>query len=340
MKRFLAAILLTACSYSPSGDPSSDANAPTDDATASDGVLDNDAAAPPRMRVIGYLPNWYGSYADWATRVDFTRVTHVNLAFALGNDEGYLELAPAAEIDAFVAAAHAAGVKVFPSLCGGGGDGRIAPHYQAGRVDAFVDHILAFVEQHEFDGIDVDVEAPQRMGRAYDEFIARLRAAAAPRGLPVTAAVAEWVQSGMSDDTLRSFDWITVMSYDNAGTWTGPGEHSTVEQAESAIAFYRSRGVDPERIVLGVPFYGYCWGACGGNSDRRYILYRDILDAHPDAWQRDWIQSGGATYSYNGIDTIRTKTALGRDLGGMMIWELAGDIDSGDSHSLLRAISN
>lgn len=189
------------------GAPLTDASPGTDRATASDGRLDVDADATPRMRVIGYLPNWYRSYADRATRIDFTRVTHVYLAFALGNDQGYLELAPAAEIDAFVAAAHAAGVKVFPSLCGGGGDGRLAPHYQPDRVDAFVEHILAFVDQHDLDGIDVDVEAPQRMGRAYDEFIARLRAAA-PRGLPVTAAVAEWVQAGMPDDTLRSFDWI------------------------------------------------------------------------------------------------------------------------------------
>jgi chitinase len=340
MKRFLVAALLVACGHSPGGDsdPASDASAPSDGAGDGDGGLDVDAAAPPGMRVVGYLPNWYGSYADWATRVDFSRVTHVNLAFALGNDQGYLELAPGGEIDAFVAAAHAAGVKVFPSLCGGGGDGRIAPYYQPDHVEAFVDHIMAFVAEHDFDGIDVDVEAPQRMGSAYDDFIARLRDAAAPRGLPVTAAVAEWVQSGMSDDTLRSFDWITVMSYDNAGTWTGPGEHSTLEQAQSAIDFYRARGVDPERIVLGVPFYGYCWGTCGG-TDRRYMLYSDILDAHPDAWQHDWIQSGGATYSYNGVDTIREKTALGRDLGGIMIWELAGDIDSDDPHSLLRTIS-
>jgi len=332
MRAAFVILLAAACGHPPAVGADPDATIGDDDDDAPGEV---DASTTPRMRVVGYLPNWYGSYADWATRIDFSRVTHVNLAFALGDDNGYLELAPGDEIDAFVAAAHAAGVKVFPSLCGGGGDGRIAPHYQPGEVDAFVDHILEFVEAHDLDGIDVDVEAPNRMGEAYDNFIANLRDAAAPRGLPVTAAVAPWMQDGMSDDTLRSFDFITVMSYDNAGTWTGPGEHSSLEQAQSAIDFYLGRGVDPERLVLGVPFYGYCWGNCSGG----YSLYHDILERYPDAWQNDWLDVDGATYSYNGVATMQAKAQLGRDLGGVMIWELAGDVDSSDPHSLLSSLT-
>jgi GH18 family chitinase len=289
------------------------------------------------MRVIGYLPNWYGSYADLAKRVDFARMTHVYLAFALANDRGELELAPGAEIDAFVAAAHAAGAKVFPSLCGGGGDGRIVPHYQPDRVDAFVSHIVDFVVQHDLDGIDVDVEAPDRMGASYDTFIARLHVAAEPLGLPVTAAVAPWMQHGMSDDTLRSFDFITVMSYDNAGTWTAPGEHSTYDQAVAAIDFYLERGVAPEKLVLGVPFYGYCWGSCGG-PERTSVRYADILERFPDAWTVDRIDDDGATITFNGVPTIQAKTQLARGYGGVMIWELGGDVDSSDRRSLLVAI--
>jgi chitinase len=300
---------------------------------------DGDPPPPPTdgKRVIGYLPNWYGSYRNWATRIDFSRLTQVNLAFALGDDQGNLQLAPGDEIDAFVSAAHAHGVKVFPSLCGGGGDGRIAPHYQPDRVDDFVERIIGFVQAHHLDGIDVDVEAPNRMGASYDAFIAKLKARAAPLGLPVSAAVAEWVQSGMSNETLRSFDFITVMVYDNAGTWTGPGEHASYQQALDALAFYQARGVARDHIVLGVPFYGYCWGNCNGRSSA-YVLYKDILARFPDAWNADWIERDGARYSYNGISTMSAKAQLGHQYGGIMIWELAGDVSSGDEHSLLRAI--
>jgi len=145
------------------------------------------------------------------------------------------------------------------------------------------------------------------------------------------------MQNGMSDQTLRSFDFITVMSYDNAGTWTGPGAHSSLQQAKDSIAFYKARGVAPDRIVLGVPFYGYCWGNCGGKSSA-YVLYKDVLARFPDAWKQDWIDADGAQLSYNGTATMAAKTQLGRGYGGVMIWELGGDVGTSDTHSLLRAI--
>jgi chitinase len=306
--------------------------------------LDGDDPDPPPpppppsgRRVIGYLPNWYGSYASWINRVDFSKLTHINLAFALGDASGNLQLASASDIDAFVSAAHSHGVKVFPSLCGGGGDGRIAPFYEPDKVDDFVNKIVSYVLARQMDGIDVDVEAPNRMGWKYDQFIAKLKAKAAPHGLPVTAAVSQWMQSGMSDETLRSFDFVNIMSYDNTGTWTGPGAHSSYEQAVEALRYYENKGVARSKIVLGVPFYGYCWGSCPGGSSV-YVLYKDILSRFPNAAQGDWIDSGGAKYSYNGTATLARKTALAEQYGGIMIWELGGDVGTSNSNSLLRAI--
>lgn len=293
---------------------------------------------PTTTRVVGYLPNWYGSYASWINKVDFSKLTHINLAFALGDSNGNLQLAANADVDAFVTAAHARGVKVFPSLCGGGGDDRIAPFYEPNRVDDFVDKIVSYTVARKMDGIDVDVEAPQRMGAKYDTFIAKLKAKAAPYGLPVTAAVAQWMQHGMSDTTLRSFDFITVMSYDNTGTWTGAGAHSSYQQAVDALQFYTNKGVARNKIVLGVPFYGYCWGNCGNGQTSTYVLYKDILAKFPSASSVDWIDQGGAKYSFNGVPTMTQKTDLGEQYGGIMIWELAGDVASTNSQSLLRAI--
>jgi chitinase len=293
---------------------------------------------PTGTRVVGYLPNWYGSYASWVGKVDFAKLTHVNLAFALGDANGRLQLAPASDLATFVNAAHAQGVKVFPSLCGGGGDSHITPFYQPDKVDAFVDEIINFVVSNNMDGIDVDVEAPDRMGAVYDTFIAKLIAKARPRGLPVTAAVSQWMQYGMSDTTLRSFDFITVMSYDNTGTWTGPGEHSSYSQAVTALSYYENKGVPRSKIVLGVPFYGYCWGNCGNGQSSTYVLYKDILARYPNAWNSDWINADGAQYSYNGLATLRSKTTLAKQYGGIMIWELAGDVSTSSDQSLLRAI--
>jgi GH18 family chitinase len=294
---------------------------------------------PTGTRVIGYVPNWYGSYASWASKLDFSKLTQLNLAFALGDANGNLQLASDADLKALVDAAHARGVKVFPSLCGGGGDDQIAPFYQPGQVDAFVDKIMAFTTRNHLDGIDVDVEAPDRMGASYDTFIAKLKAKASPLGLPVSAAVAQWMQYGMSDATLRSFDFINVMSYDNTGTWTGPGDHSSYAQAVDALGYYSARGVAKSKIVLGVPFYGYCWGNCGGSSSA-YVLYKDILAKSASAGSGDWLELNGAQYSYNGTATMARKTALATQWGGIMIWEMGGDVPTSNGSSLLLSIGN
>lgn len=294
----------------------------------------------PGKRVIGYVPNWYGSYASWVAKIDFAKVTHLNLAFALGDANGNLQLASNADIDTLVTAAHAKGVKVFPSLCGGGGDDKIAPFYEPNLVDGFVDKIIKFTTDRKFDGIDVDVEAPQRMGAKYDTFIAKLKAKATPLGLPVTAAVAQWMQSGMSDATLRSFDFINIMSYDATGTWTDAGEHSSYQQALDDLDYYEKKGVSKDKLVLGAPMYGYCWGpGCGTANNKAYVLYKDILAKHPDAASKDWIDSNGTKYSYNGTATMAKKTTLAAKYGGIMLWELQGDVVSTNTNSLLAAIA-
>ena len=127
------------------------------------------------------------------------------------------------------------------------------------------------------------------------------------------------------------------MSYDNAGTWSGAGEHSSYSQAQASINFYVGKGVAKSKIVLGIPFYGYCWGSCGGSSTA-YVLYKDILAKFSWASTTDWIQQNGATYSFNGIATIQKKTDLAEQYGGIMIWELGGDVASSNSASLLRAV--
>jgi chitinase len=91
--------------------------------------------------------------------------------------------------------------------------------------------------------------------------------------------------------------------------------------------------------VLGVPFYGYCWGNCDGRSSA-YVLYKDVLARFPDADTRDWIDADGAQLSYNGVATMAAKTELANQYGGIMIWELGGDTATTNPHSLLLAIDD
>lgn len=94
--------------------------------------------------------------ADLST-VPFDKMTHVNLSFlnpdTMGNFTQNLSgLAP------FIKAAHDQGVKVLPSIAGGG---RHDYYHKLLRDDMrgkFVNDLVEITEKYNFDGIDVDIE--------------------------------------------------------------------------------------------------------------------------------------------------------------------------------------
>ena len=129
------------------------------------------------------------------------------------------------------------------------------------------------------------------------------------------------------------------MSYDQTGPWrpNQPGPHSTYAKAEEDLAYWLvTRRVPKEKLSLGVPFYGYCFGTTLGES----MSYRDIIAKFPGSESLDMVtpESGGVIH-YNGLPTIKSKTSLAlKKAGGIMIWQLLHD-DWG-SKSLLAAIES
>lgn len=112
------------------------------------------------------------------------------------------------------------------------------------------------------------------------------------------------------------------MAYD------GPrDDHSSYAMAERSIATWLARGIDAEKLVLGVPFYGR-----PGNA-----TYRTLLANDPATASGDRVSFQGIEQNYNGPATVRRKTELAlQRVGGIMIWELSQDARGSDS--LLRVI--
>ncbi len=271
-------------------------------------VLSNN---PNQKRVVAYLPDWSGSFSSWAKTIDFTQMTHLNLAFGnpQGSDHHISINASDSELSNLVNSAHQAGVKVLISVAGGADSDAFTTHYTSSSVDALVQQIDNFISVHSLDGVDVDVEAPDKMGENYRIFVQKLIAQLRPKGKLITAAVAQWMQYGMDDDTLKTFDFINVMSY------------STFAQAQQDMDFYvKQKQIPSDKAVLGVAFFGDASG-CATN----YYLYKDILAGYPDAWQKDKVVNAGCNITYTGEATLKKDILLSKDYGGMMFWELSGD---------------
>jgi chitinase len=293
-----------------------------------------DASRPFPGRVVAYLPTYRGSYTTWASSLAWSRVTHVNIAFATPSGSSFALAGQSdASIAALVNAAHTAGVKVLFSI-GGANDGsvQIAAQYTPTLVDGFVANLIAYLAAHNLDGIDVDVEG-NPVNADYGPFIGKLAAKLHPSGKLLTSALGDWFGDRVPASAYALFDFINVMSYDHCGSWTTPCEHSTYDQAVNDLTFFRNKGVPADRLHLGVPFYGYCWGT---GCPAAAMTYADILAKWPGV--PDWYVAGGLTLSYNTSATIQKKAQLAKGYGGMMAWELGQDA-SGDQ-SLLKILTD
>jgi chitinase len=299
----------------PAAKPDADAGASThDDASA------ETSAPTPAARVVAYLPNYSGSYADWAKTIDFSKMTHLNLAFATSDSSnGWSMGASDADVAALVTAAHAAGTRVLASLGGGGGDQTVIAQFQdASNVPTLVANLDAFVAAHAFDGVDVDIEDPNNLGADYTTFVDAVVAQLRPEGKLVTAAVAQYLQDSMQDATLHTFDFVNVMIY------------STYADSVSAMTYYAgTKSVPPAQITLGAGFFG---GDASGNE----YAYSAILAADPGAWAYDQTQVMGNTVTYTGMASMKKLADYSKGFGGIMFWELSQDTT--DQHSLYKVI--
>jgi chitinase len=308
------------------------ASSPVCPATATGGFPAN-----PAPRLVEYFFADKGKhYADYAKQINFTKMTHLNLAFgvppkcdgvctASSDMEFSIEGQSDVDIAAIVTAAHAAGVKVVLSIGGGGGDQRIIQFYNEGLSAELVNSLDKFVAAHGFDGVDLDIEDPSNMGAPFGTFVNALVAKFHPEGKIVTAAVAKYLQGSMPDGALHQFDFINVMVY------------SSYEDAANAIQFYSvDEKIARDKIVLGVPFFG------STADDSKEESYVTILAAYPNAWKVDLAAGGplddGQAFRYAGEATMARETLLGAQYGGVMIWSILGDAPA--PHSLLSVIQS
>ena len=289
----------------------------------------------PNARLVGYVSCYNGSYAARAATLDFSRMTHLLLAFGTASkcdgactasSDMTLSLdQDDADVETLVAAAHAAGVKVMVSLGGGDwqDDATISQFYNAGLSVPFAAAIDRYVAAHNLDGVDVDMEDPSNMGAPYADFIAALAARLHPEGKLLTAAVASYLGSVIPNAALAQFDFLNVMAFSNYADACGELQY-----------FSSVKSIAPDKLVLGVPFFG------STRNWTREESYATILAAYPDAWQRDQVEGGpldgGVTLDYVGESTMARETQVGARYGGIMIWELTQDASG--PHSLLSVI--
>ncbi len=291
----------------------------------------------PSDYVVGYFPT-YNNFPNAINNMDLSVLTHINVAFL--NPDANGNIAMPNGLATVVAAAHAKNVKVNLSICGGSGNANTYHTLlsNATLTGTFINNLVQACIHNNLDGVDVDIEGNVLDGTAvtpvqYENFVTKLGVALHAQNKMMTAALASWFANNVSNTAAQQFDFIGLMSYDAYGGWTGPGQHSSYQMAVNDFNnFHNNKGVAANKLLIGLPFYGYGWGV-----NQRAWSYADVVNAYPGAENLDQIGSGADVIYYNGIPTIQQKCTFAKqNAGGVMIWELTQDVTG--SKSLLNAV--
>lgn len=285
--------------------------------------------------VVGYLPYYSTAYLD---KIDFSALTHLNIAFTNPDSSGNLSNNISdSTMKKIVSTCHKHSVKAIASFGGGAISSKNYNTIMQNNPDgikSFNKKIIEYCKKYDLDGVDIDFEfiASSPAWSYFEEWITQLKTECDNNDLILSAAVASWYADNISDKAMKSFDYILVMAYDNDAD---SKNHSTYAYAQQELNYYEStRGIKKNKLILGVPFYGYSYTSGGSMNWNSGASYRYILSKNSSASKGDY----SGAYAYNGPDTIRKKAELSKDYGGIMIWELSQD--AGGSDSLLKVIKD
>ncbi|MEH0981774.1 glycosyl hydrolase family 18 protein [Micromonospora sp. CPCC 205556] len=280
---------------------------------------------PNNFKSVGYMPSWAGD----VNTVQYGKLTHINYAFVLPNNDGSLRpVENPGKLSSLVSLGHANNVKVSIAI-GGWNDGNDSAFEalaaNAGSRGNFVTNVVNFVNQYNLDGVDMDWEYPDPGASAtnYSLLMQQLSSALHSRGKLLTAAVVSegtYVQ-GVPTAVFGYVDWLNIMAYD------GGSPHANYDWSVASINLWKSRGLPASKAVFGVPFY----------SRPGYYTYSALVAMDPANANRDCTTVAGTQQCYNGIPTVKRKTQWAlANAGGMMNWELSQDTTG--STSLVSAI--
>lgn len=199
-----------------------------------------------------------------------------------------------------------------------------------------MDNLLALCEENGFDGINLDFEGiPPSDRSAYSNFVGELAALLHRSGyyltLSVPAETADEPQNGWTGAydyraLGRAADLVMVMAYDQHYAGSNAGPIAATGWVESVV-HYAAGVIPPQKLLLGVPLYGYDWGT-GNAQGLSYQGYRQIAAAHGASPMAPAISywQGGVRHEayYEGLQAFegKVRVAIDYSLRGIALWRL------------------
>ena len=254
----------------------------------------------------------------------------------------------------------------------------------------FADSCVDFIVRYGLDGVDIDWEYPVSGGlstnirRPEDKtnftlLMQKLREKLDARStldgkdylLSFAGAAGSWYLNNIEAVKLQQYvDYTNLMTYDFHGSWdtytdfNAPLYNNTdpspqyKESVDQAVNAYLKAGFPANKIIMGVPFYGYIFKAVTNTNNGLYqtysgassISYANIVANYLNApgyiryfhneSKVPWLFNGSNFITYEDEESIALKAAYvkTKGLGGAMIWELSQDPNAVLLNSLYQGL--
>ncbi|CAH2084075.1 unnamed protein product [Euphydryas editha] len=245
------------------------------------------------------------------------------------------------------------------------------------KMSEFINSVIQYLINYDFDGLNVMWKYPTTRGGSPEDkenfvtLIKKLKEAFLPYGYILTATLSHdrnIINSAYDLVSLnRYLDLIYLLGYDYYGPWSGvvgplaPLKGFSKEDdrnVEYTIKYMLSFGVSPEKLVLGIPFYGRTlllsepdtkyielgktktnnYGLSGPyiNGTNFYVYNEICLKLkNGSKWSYHWdkntstpyLRDGGRVIIYENARSIanKVKLAIDNDLAGFMVWSIDND---------------
>ncbi len=307
----------------------------------------------PAVTVYGYHPYW----GPEVSTLDYDRLTHLAIFGVTLESDGSLSdtsrwtsTAPEA-----VALAHAAGVRVHVCLIAFDSAVHQSVFSSSSRTSLLVSELAALVDDYGADGVNVDVEGlDSDLRDEFVSFITELNAAV--EDVVIATPAVDWSGAFDYDRLAAQSTGLFIMGY---GYHWGGGSPGPVDPlyggspwSEYSLSWsvedYLYHDTPADKIILGLPTYGYEWEADhdvpGDNSDSdgdgeyeawAVVMFRALEDVdetgeHFDTVTRSpYTLPSGTQLWYPTVESVRERIRYAVDSGvqGVGFWALGYEPD-------------
>ena len=328
------------------------------------------------MKVCAYINTW----SSWkAASIKGQYLSDLILAFAMiTSNYSSITMSGFSGLWNEVAELKKAWPDLKVTLSVGGATEKNFPNMAADAANraAFIADVCKWMKDRNLDGVDIDWEFPSSSQRAqYITLLRETRDALDKLGeetgkqYSLSSAVSATYNASMLQ-AAEYADNLKVMNYDYYGSWSNITGHNanlynnsrrgSDMSTDKSIRAYLNAGIPPEKIMLGVAFYGKTWnGVSPGSSEPGLFQSYTTYGTEPgwttiksylkdgSGYTRYWDNAAKAPFLYNATNKRWVTYSDGeqmkhlanyakeKKLGGVFAWEYSQDMNA----ELLKALA-